>query len=151
VHPRLSQVDREVLKLLLDSEGRTSTDELSKRLKVSIDTIRKVRKRLEKAFLIKDYSLNPTRFGWRRIDLLICTSAGATKKIGKALLARKEVTFAGKMIGKPLIDLRVEVFVKDNGELLDIIEKVKSMKEVKDVVWTEVVEVIGRKNLRIMV
>ena len=66
--------------------------------------------------------------------------------IGKALLKRKEVTSVTRMIGEHTINLRVEVFVRDNGELLNLIEKIKTMIGVRDVVWTEVVETVGRKN-----
>jgi hypothetical protein len=67
--------------------------------------------------------------------------------IGKALLKRKEVTSVARMIGEHTIDLRVEVFVRDNSKLLNLIEEIKTMKGVRDVVWTEVVATIGRKNL----
>jgi DNA-binding Lrp family transcriptional regulator len=146
---QLSEADRKMLRLLLNSEGRVSSGELSRQLKVSINSIRKQRNRLEKTCIIKHYSLDPTKFGWRRIDLLICTCAGATMSIGKALLKREEVRDVNRMIGEPKIDLRAEAFVRDNGELLNLIEKIKSMKGVTDVVWTEVVEIIGIKNLRI--
>jgi hypothetical protein len=53
------------------------------------------------------------------------------------------------MIGEHTIDLRVEVFVSDNRALLNLIEEIKKVKGVRDVVWTEVVETIGRKNPRI--
>ena len=43
------------------------------------------------------------------------------------------------------MDLR-EVLVKDNGILLDLLEDVKAMKGVSDVIWTEVIATIGRKN-----
>ena len=66
--------------------------------------------------------------------------------IGKELLKRKEVTHVTRMIGEHTIDLRVEVFVKDSRMLLNLIEEVKSMEGVRDVVWTEVVETIGRKD-----
>ena len=66
--------------------------------------------------------------------------------IGKELLEREEVTYAARTIGEHALDLRVEVFVKDNGILLNLLEDVKAMKGVRDVVWTEVIETIGRKN-----
>jgi len=66
--------------------------------------------------------------------------------IGNELLKREEVTSAFRTIGEHTIDLRVEVFVKDNGILLDLIEEVKAMKGVRDVVWTEVVATIGMKS-----
>ena len=57
------------------------------------------------------------------------------------------MTSAFRTIGEHTIDLRVEVFVKDNGILLDLLELVKAMKGVRDVVWTEVIATIGRKGL----
>jgi DNA-binding Lrp family transcriptional regulator len=143
---RLSEADRKVLKLLLDSERTVSSNELSRQLKVPIGSIEVRRKTLEETYLIKQYSIDPTKFGWRRIDLLIYADGGMTMNIGKELLKRKEVTSVTRMIGEHTIDLRVEVFVKDNSMLLNLIEDVKSMKGVRDVVWTEVVETIGRKN-----
>jgi DNA-binding Lrp family transcriptional regulator len=149
MRPELSEADRKMLWLLLNSEGRVSSSELSRQLKVSINSVREQRKRLEKTCIIKHYSLDPTKFGWRRIELLICTSAGATMRLGKTLLMCKEVRDVSRMIGEPKIDLCANVFVKDNRELLNLIEKIKTMKGVTEVVWTEVVETIGMKNPRI--
>jgi hypothetical protein len=41
--------------------------------------------------------------------------------------------------------LRVETIVKDNASVLDILEKIKAMDGVNDVVWSEIVSVVGRK------
>jgi DNA-binding Lrp family transcriptional regulator len=146
---QLSEADRKMLKLLVDSDGNVPSNELSHKLGVSIASIVEQRKRLEDTYLIKHYSVDPTKFGWRRIDLLIYTDGGMTMSIGKELLKRKEVTSVTRMIGEHTIDLRVEVFVKDNRMLLNLIEEIKSMKGVRDVVWTEVVETIGMKIPRI--
>jgi len=35
--------------------------------------------------------------------------------------------------------------VKDNFVLLDLLEKIKGMDGVRDVVWSEIVNVVGRK------
>jgi len=51
-----------------------------------------------------------------------------------------------RAIGEQIIDFRVEVFVKDNGVLLNLLKGVKALKGVRGVVWTEVVEIIGTKN-----
>ena len=56
------------------------------------------------------------------------------------------MTYVGKSIGEHTIDLRVEIVVKDNAELLDILEKVKAMEGVQDTVWSEIVEVVGKKR-----
>ena len=146
MYSELSDLDRMMLRLLLDSEGTISTHEISVQLGISLSTIQRRRKRLEQEYLIKHYSLDPIKFGYRRIDLLIYTEGGETMSIGKQLLEREEVTYAARTIGEHTIDLRAEVFVKDNGVLLNLLEDVKAMKGVRDVVWTEVIETIGRKN-----
>ena len=61
-------------------------------------------------------------------------------------MKRNEVTYAARTIGEHTIDLRIEVFVKDNAILLNFLEEVKAMSGVSDIVWTEVVEEIGRKS-----
>jgi len=143
---QLSEIDRKILRLLLGSEGRIPTHEISIELGVPLSTIQRARKRLESDFLIKTYALDPMKFGFRRVDLLIYTMGGATIELGKELLKREEVVYAARTIGEHTIDLRVEVFVTDNGVLLDLLEDVKAMKGVRDVIWTEVIETIGRKN-----
>ncbi|HVB95082.1 MAG TPA: cupin domain-containing protein [Nitrososphaerales archaeon] len=96
---------------------------------------------------VVDYSKEPSeRFGWRVIQLLIQTNGGRTEAVGKELLERKEVTFVGRTIGQYTIDLRAEVFVQSSGELLNLIEEVKAISGVTDVIWSEIVEVVGRKN-----
>jgi len=144
----LSKIDKEILKaLLLSPNGkRSSSTLLSKKLGVPQTTIQRRRSRLEKEFLELSYSLNLEKFGWRRVDLLISTRNGKTDYVAKQLLENEEVTYVGKSIGEHTIDLRVEIIVKDNAELLDILEKVKAMDGVQDTVWTEIVEIVGKKR-----
>jgi DNA-binding Lrp family transcriptional regulator len=143
---QLTEADGKMLRLLLESEGKIPSHELSLELGVPLSTVQRRRKRLESDYLVKTYALDPMKFGFRQIDLLIYTGGGATIELGRELLKREEVTYAARTIGEHTIDLRVEVFVKDNGVLLNLLEDVKAMKGVRDVVWTEVVETIGRKN-----
>jgi len=143
----LSSIDREILKAVLSPNSkRSSSTFLSKKLGVPQTTIQRRRSRLEKEFLELSYSLNLEKFGWRRVDLLISTGNGKTDSVAKQLLENEEVTYVGKSIGEHTIDLRVEIIVKDNAELLDILEKVKAMDGVQDTVWSEIVEVVGRKR-----
>ncbi len=143
---QFSETDGKILRLLLGSEGKMPTHEISLELGVPLSTVQRARKRLESDYLIKTYALDPMKFGYRRVDLLIYTTGGATIELGKELLKRDEVVYAARTIGEHTIDLRVEVFVKDNGVLLNLLEDVKAMRGVRDVVWTEVIETIGRKS-----
>ena len=101
---QLSDMDRKMLRLLLDSEGSIPTHEISEQLGMPISTVQRRRKRLEEEYLIKHYSLDPMKFGYRRIDLLIYTEGGETMTIGKELLEREEVTYAARTIGEHTID-----------------------------------------------
>jgi hypothetical protein len=65
--------------------------------------------------------------------------------VAKKLLDINEVTYVGKSIGEHTIDLRTETIVKDNASILDLLERIKGMDGVKDVVWSEIVSVVGRK------
>jgi DNA-binding Lrp family transcriptional regulator len=142
----LSNIDREILKAILSPNGKRSSTLLSEKLGVPQTTIQRRRSRLEKEFLELSYSLNLEKFGWRRVDLLIYTRNGKTDSVAKKLLENEEVTYVGKSIGEHTIDLRIEIIIKDNAELLDILEKVKAMNGVQDTVWSEIVEVVGKKR-----
>jgi DNA-binding Lrp family transcriptional regulator len=143
----LSSIDRAILKVLLDTnDGKRSSMLLSRRLGVPATTILRRRKRLEKDYLELSYSLNLKKFGWRRVDLFISTRNGKTNSVAKQLLSNEEVVYVGKSIGEHTIDLRAEIIIKDNARLLDVLEKVKAMDGVNDTIWSEVVEVVGRKR-----
>jgi DNA-binding Lrp family transcriptional regulator len=145
---KLSYSDKEILKILLSPENglKRSTLLLARKLGIPQTTIRRRRKRLEENFLSSSYILNIEKFGWRRVDLLISTRRGKTDSVANKLLENKEVVYVGKSIGEHAIDLRVEIIIRDNAELLDILEKVKAMDGVNDVIWSEIVQVIGAKR-----
>jgi hypothetical protein len=78
--------------------------------------------------------------------LLISTQKGRTSAVGKELLGHNSIARVSKSIGEHTIDLHAESVFKNNKELLDVIEWVKSLDGVKDVVWTEPVELVGRNG-----
>lgn len=85
------------------------------------------------------------KFGWRCVDFFISTTNGKTDELANDLLSFKQVTAVGKSIGEHTIDLRVETIVKDNQELLDVLEKLKAMDGIRDAVWSEIVQTVGNK------
>src|SRR6185503_4355691 len=143
--PVLSAVDKKLLKILLTPDGKHSSKSLARKLGVPASTVQRRRKRLEK-FLTISYTLCLKTFGWHKVDFLIATESGKTGTIGKELLKRDEVIYVGKSIGQHTIDLRVETVLEGNAEILDMMELLKGTPGVKDVVWTEIVEVVGRKS-----
>jgi DNA-binding Lrp family transcriptional regulator len=142
----LSNIDRQLLKILLIPDGKISSKSIARKLGLPATTVQRRRKRLEKDILTQSYQLDVTKFGWHKVDFLIATESGKTGLIGKTLLKRDEVIYVGKSIGQHTIDLRVETILKDNAEILRMMELLKATDGIKDVVWTEIVEVVGRKT-----
>lgn len=142
---RLTDIDKKLLKVLLTPDSKYSSKALAKKLGLPATTVQRRRKRLEKEYLKISYTLDLTKFGWHKVDFLIATESGRTDSIAKALLKRDEVIYVGKSIGQHTIDLRVETILKDNAEILRMMEMLKAMPGIKDVVWTEIVEVVGSK------
>ena len=144
---KLSDIDKKILKVLLNPpNGRPSSHAMAAKLGIPRTTVQRRRNYLEKHFLEFAYALKLKDLGFRRVDLLIYTGGGNTTAIAEKLLARDEVVYVGRSIGEHTIDLRAEVIVKDNSQLLDLLEEVKSMSNVKDVIWSEIVEIVGRKR-----
>jgi DNA-binding Lrp family transcriptional regulator len=144
---KLSDIDKKILKILLNPpNGRPSSHAIAAKLGIPRTTVQRRRNYLETHFLEFAYALKLKDLGYRRIDLLIYTSGGNTTMIAEKLLDRDEVVYVGRSIGEHTIDLRAEVIVKDNSQLLDLLEEVKAMSSVKDVIWSEIVQIVGRKR-----
>ena len=148
---KLSSADKEILKTLLAPEGDASPHALEQKLGIPRSTIQRRRKHLEDTYLEHSFSLNWANLGYRRVDLLIFTAGGATLAIAKELLKHDSVTYVGRNLsrqsaGGHTIDLRAEAIVKDNSELIGLLELVKAMRNVKHVIWSEIVEVVGKKR-----
>jgi DNA-binding Lrp family transcriptional regulator len=141
----LSDIDRKILKILLVPDGNIKSETISTKLGIPLSTIRRRRKRLESEFLKTYHVLDIEKFGWRRVDFFISIKNGKANTVANQLIELDEVTYVGKSIGAHTIDLRVEAIVKDNIRLLDLLEEIKGMDGVNDVVWSEIVSVVGRK------
>jgi hypothetical protein len=150
----LSKNDKKILKILLSPNSKIQfhiasddSDKLiAKKLTIPVVDVKLCRKKLEENFLKILYVMTLVSLGRRRVDFFISTTKGLTIPISKNLMRLQNVVSVGRSIGEPKIDLRVELIVKDNGQLLELLEQVKGMKGVQDVVWSEIVQVLGDKG-----
>jgi hypothetical protein len=101
---------------------------------------------LEKELLKKEYLFRLDKFGWRREDFFISTRNGKTDEVANDVLTMEPIIFVGKSIGQHTIDLRVESIVKDNSQILDLMEKMKAMRGINEVIWSEIVRTVSRKS-----
>lgn len=142
---QLTDLDRKILKRVLGDCGLTQTA-LASELDVPISEIHDRLAVLNGGYLTHSCAVDVQHFGYRRIDLFLFTTGGTIDSLAKNLLLRDNVVYAARSVGEHTIDLRVEVIVKDNKELLNLLEDVKAMVGVRDVVWSEIVDWIGRKT-----
>jgi DNA-binding Lrp family transcriptional regulator len=142
-----SEVDKKILKSLVASKCRVSSLTLSRTLEVPLTTIQRRRKRLEAEYLVTNHFIRLQALGWRHGQLLVCTGNGMVTKVGRDLLTLcPEVLSVNRSIGEHTIDLLVEVVFKENKELAALIDRIKAMEGVKDVIWTENIETLGRND-----
>ena len=141
----LNAVDKAILKVLLTPDGRHTTKSIADKLGIPLSTVLRHRARLENNLIKSNYTLNLDTLGWRRVDFFISTNRGKTEEIGKTLMNMEHVTYVGKSIGEHTIDLRAEAIVMDNSCILRLLENIKSLDGVNDVVWSEIVSIMGQK------
>jgi hypothetical protein len=110
-------------------------------------TVQRRRKRLESDLVERNYLLKAERLGWRTATLYITSENGSSIAIGKKILEMNEmVSSVMRNMGENDMDIRVELFFRTNIELASILELIKSIKGVRNVVWSESIELIGKND-----
>lgn len=143
----LSSSDKKILHHLFSSQGRTSSQSLSKALDIPISTIQRRRKRLETNLIERRYVIRAEKLGWRTASLFISIVNGRTTEVGKEILKTSNmVTTVTRVLGENVMDLRADVLFKTNMELVSFIELIKSIEGVKNVIWGESLEMIGKND-----
>ena len=145
--PTLSGADKKIIHQLFSTEGDVPSLELSRELGIPLSTIQRRRKRLEDNLIERSYSLKAEFFGFRTATLFIATSDGKTLSVGKEVLEMDSaVTSVTRTLGENAMDLKADVVFRNNSDLLALIELVKSRDGVRDVCWSESIELIGRSS-----
>ncbi len=147
----LTEVDKKMLRSLLLSKGRVSSLALSRKLEIPLTTVQRRRKRLESEFLEVNYSLSFSKLGWRRAHLFISCDKGRTSMIGKDLLEQICILSVSRSMGEHTIDLHAEIIFNNNTELINLIDWIKAIEGVKDLMWTEPVEIIGKRSVPVQI
>lgn len=143
----LSQLDKEMLQILLSPNGGKETSRaIAKSLNIPATTIQRHRRRLESEMLTMNYGLDLKIFGLHKVHFFVSTGSGKTMTVAKDLAKLKQVVSVERSIGQQTIDLHMLTIVEDNADILEMMEMVKGMEGVKDVIWSETVQVVSRKS-----
>lgn len=138
----LSNVDIKILKHLLSSGGSISSYQMANEFGIPLTTIHRRRKRLESAFLKASYLVNMEKFGWHEGTFLVSTTGKTTaaSAFGKELLALPEVISVHRTIGYHGVNWVLEAIYADSKAMADLVERIKAIDGVVDVIWMELIE-----------
>ena len=128
-----------------------SSISLAKRLDIPFSTVQRRRLRIEKALLKKTYAFNFKAFGARVGDLIVDVNKGRSEEVAQSILKnhKNNVEYCHSRIDSTHSVL-AHVVYKDTAELFYLTEDIKAMEYVKDVQWSETVNVIGDNTPEIM-
>ena len=145
--PDFSTADKKILKALVSSLGATSSLMLSRELDIPLSTVQRRRKKLESDFLEFYYLPKAEKLGWHTALIFISLDSGAANAVGKELLSWEDsVMSVARTMGDERIDLVAEVVFRNNKNLLEICDSVKSIPNVRSLFWTELVAEIGKNT-----
>jgi DNA-binding Lrp family transcriptional regulator len=143
----LSEIDKKMLKILLSSNRRVSSLFICRTLEQPLSTVQRRRKNLERDFLEISYHLRLEKFGLRKAQILVSIDKDSAANIAKELLTFEEILEISSSMGMGDIDIRVDAIFRNNSELLDLIERVRSIKGVSDAKWVEIVKIVGKNQV----
>lgn len=143
----LSLLDKKILLALLSSDGKVSSLSLSRDTGAPLSTVQRRRKRLEASFLEVSYLPRIQSLGWHIAMIFISTQGGNAVRVGKELLSWKEcVIRVSRAAGTETTDIVAEMVFSENNDLLDKIERVRSIAGVRNLFWVEAVVALGKND-----
>lgn len=143
----LSELDKKIISQMLQSDGHVSSLSISRELDIPLSTIHRRRSRLDETLIERNYSLKVDKLGWKRAMLLVSVSSGSVIGLGKEILESGDgIESVYRMSGNSIMDLRADAVFKDNSELVTMMDRIKAMQGVRNVVWGECVQLIGRNG-----
>jgi DNA-binding Lrp family transcriptional regulator len=138
----LSREDKKILKAMLASDGNISLLRLSNEVGIPITTMQRRRKRLAH-FFGTSYYLMLEEFGLRSVTFFITTENGTILKTAKEILTWQGVTSVSRIFSSNGTDMKAEVVLKTNKEIMDFAERLRMLQGVKELFWSEPLDTIG--------
>jgi len=143
--PKLTNADKQMLKLMLNAKEKLSVLSIAKELDIPMTTVQRRRKKLESEILDCRYTLQHEKFGLRKMTLLISINKGTPMAVGRLLLNQEGIISVTRIIGANNANLKADVLFRDNAQLVNIIDNIKSLPNVEHVTWTETIEVFAAR------
>ena len=129
----IDKTDIQILQLLTEDY---SNKRLSSMLKIPLSTVqRRVRKLIDKGFIVSKNQIDFTKFGFKSGSIHIYLDNGNMNAILDKVSKFQGVTSLEVHIGNS--DIIAEIIYKHGRDLLNIITAVKKLEGVERIVWSE--------------
>ena len=126
---QIDETDRAIIEAL-QRDGRTPYTRLGAAVGLSEAAARqRVQRLLDSGVMQVVAVTNPLSHGKRRMAMIGVRTEGATDDIAKTLQAMSDIDYLVVSAGS--FDLMAEVVVADDGDLLDLINRIRSVKGVR--------------------
>ncbi len=139
----MDETDRKIMEIL-QQDGRIEDVEISRRIGISHDTVKRRRKKLEEAGYIKiQANINPREFGYAYVfNLGIDLAPGIdVRKIAEKLAARKEFFFVALSLG-PTHAIVAACIAREQIVLNKLVEELRTWKEIEKIETNIIYEVL---------
>jgi DNA-binding Lrp family transcriptional regulator len=118
-------------------------------LGVPLSTVQRRRTRLERSVLRKRYELDVRALGWRNAEILMLVDKGKTNDIVQDLVSKFDKVVSTSIRVNTKSNLAVLVSFRNSEELHALIEAFRTIPEVTNLEWSEIVEDSDEKDLRL--
>ena len=146
--PELDDLDLKIVNELLDDSEISSTD-IAKKYDKPLSTIQRRRTKLERSFLLKDYAINVKYANWRSGEIFVRILKGKAEDVAKEIFDRYQynITLVSTTMNN-VGNLIIHIYFRTSPQMFSIIEELRRMQFVEDVLYAEHIEVLGERKPR---
>ena len=142
----IDDINLDIMKHML-KDSAVSDSALSSKLNISDAKIRDRRKAVEDGFLKKSYLIDVSALGWRVGDIQIDVGKGKSEVLAEQIFSMFPNMLEISLRINSDATVYARIFYRDLLELGDIIERIKRLKFVKDVSFSEIIKIVRSRSV----
>lgn len=147
---QLTEIDKRIIRKLLNYKNKPSAVQLSRELDIPIATLMRRKNKLEQSYMTITYGPKLKNFGYAKLSLLVKISPGFTAiNIAYGLLGLPFISKVTRVFGGTKDSLLAEAVVSKMGdfhEVAKLMDSIKSIEGIEDVTWFIDIDEIGKNE-----
>lgn len=128
-----------------------SSSDMARKYKRPLSTIQRRRTRLEKSLLKKDYQLDEKYANWKNGEFFLTVGKGKTEIVASEVFEKypNNITMVTTTLNN-VGNIIAHSYFKTSREMFSIIEELKKIPSVEEVLYAEHIAVLGQRKPRFM-